>query len=101
MGITTRAVLARVEQNGDPIAGSRSPDAAGKGSLMRLALAVIYGISASEAKMREAARTQSATTHAARACLDACEAWSVIVDAAIGGVSPETATEAAAGLDLA
>ena len=100
IGMTTRAALARFEQSGDPIAGSRSPDAAGNGSLMRLAPVAIYGLSAGVTPMREAARIQSATTHAARACLDACEAWSVIVHAAIGGASPEDAMKAASTLDL-
>ena len=68
---------------------------------MRLAPLAIYGLSAGDMAMREAARIQSATTHAARACLDACEAWSVIVHAAIGGASPEDAMQAANTLDLA
>lgn len=101
IGMTTRAALAGFEQSGDPIAGSRSPDAAGNGTLMRLAPVAIYGLSAGVATMREAARMQCATTHAARACLDVCEAWSVIVHAAIGGASPEDAMKAASVLDLA
>lgn len=36
IGITTRSALGRFEQNGEPFAGSESPDAAGNGSLMRL-----------------------------------------------------------------
>ena len=100
IGMTTRAALARFEQSGDPIAGSRAPDAAGNGSLMRLAPVPIYGLSAGVTAMREAARIQSATTHAARACLDACEAWSMIVHAAIGGASEENAMKAASSLDL-
>lgn len=100
IGMTTRAALARFEQSGDPIAGSRSPDAAGNGSLMRLAPVAIYGLSAGVTPMRGAARIQSATTHAARTCLDACEAWSVIVHAAIGGASLGNALKAASTLDL-
>ena len=100
IGITTRSALARFEQTGDPLAGSRSPDAAGNGSLMRLAPVAIYGLSAGVAVMRNAARIQSATTHATRACLDACEAWSVIVYEAISGASSEHAMRAATDLDL-
>ena len=83
IGVTTRNALATFEQNGDPFSGSRSPDAAGNGSLMRLSPIAIWGVSSGEEAMREAARAQSATTHAARACLDACEAFSMIVHRAI------------------
>lgn len=85
IGMTTRAALAEFERSGDPIAGSRDPDTAGNGSLMRLSPVAIWGVAAGEEAMREVARAQSATTHAARACLDACEAYSMIVRGAILG----------------
>jgi len=73
IGLTTRTALAKFEEDGDPFAGSADPQSAGNGSLMRLAPIAIWGIQAGEEAMREAARTQSATTHAAPQCLDACE----------------------------
>ncbi|MCV0382622.1 MAG: ADP-ribosylglycohydrolase family protein [Erythrobacter sp.] len=100
IGMTTRAALARFEHSGDPIAVSRAPDAAGNGSFMRLAQVAAYGLSAGVTAMREAARIQSSTTHAARACLDACETRSVIIHAAIGGSSSEDAMKVASNLDL-
>lgn len=100
IGLTTRAALAQFERNGDPIAGSRDPDAAGNGSLMRLSPVAIWGVVAGEEAMREVARIQSAATHAARACLDACEAYAVIVRGAIMGDTFEQALARCDGLDL-
>ena len=50
--------------------------------------------------MREAARAQSATTHAARACLDACEAFSMIVHRALLDGDFELAFASCGRLDL-
>ena len=100
IGITTRNALATFERNGDPFAGSRSPDAAGNGSLMRLSPIAIWGVAVGEIKMREVARGQSATTHAARACLEACEAYSVIVRKAITDGNFELGLESCDRLDL-
>ncbi len=90
IGVTTREALARFERTGDPIAGSTDPQAAGNGSLMRLAPVAIRG----GAGMRAAAREQSATTHAAPACLDACEGYALILRAAIDGANREAAFRA-------
>lgn len=98
IGIATRAALSRFERTGDPFAGSTDPMAAGNGSLMRLSPVAIWGVSAGEAAMREAARAQSRTTHAAPACLDACEAYALILHAAIGGAGFEEAVAAGAGV---
>ncbi|OBX17632.1 hypothetical protein A9995_15350 [Erythrobacter sp. QSSC1-22B] len=85
IGLTTRAALAHFETTGEPIAGSRDEMTAGNGSLMRVAPIAIWGVQAGADAMRDVARTQSATTHAARACLDACEAYSVMMRSAILG----------------
>lgn len=85
IGVTTREALARFERTGDPVAGSTDPRAAGNGSLMRLAPVAIRG----GAGMRAAARAQSATTHAAPTCLDACEGYALILRAAIDGAGTE------------
>ena len=98
IGVTTRTALARFEATGDPMAGDDDPQAAGNGSLMRLAPVAIWGVAAGEAAMRAAAREQSATTHAARACLDACEGYALILRAALAGVGFEEAVRVAEGI---
>lgn len=94
IGVTTRTALARFEATGDPVAGSTDPRSAGNGSLMRLAPVAIWGVAAGEAAMRAAAREQSATTHAALACLDACEGYALILRAALAGAGFEEAVRA-------
>ncbi|QIQ86081.1 ADP-ribosylglycohydrolase family protein [Erythrobacter sp.] len=98
IGITTRDALARYERSGDPLAGSSHPRSAGNGSLMRLSPVAIRGAMSDAATMREAARRQSATTHAADACLDACEGWAVLLRETIHGAGFDEALEAARAL---
>jgi ADP-ribosyl-[dinitrogen reductase] hydrolase len=98
IGTATRQALARFEADGNPIAGSTDPFSAGNGSLMRLAPVAIWGVKHGEQAMRDAARLQSATTHGAQACLDACEGYALILRAAILGADFETAIKAAEGI---
>jgi ADP-ribosyl-[dinitrogen reductase] hydrolase len=91
IGITTSSALARFEGDGNPYAGSRDPGAAGNGSLMRLAPVAIWGVGHTSDDMRDVARRQSETTHAAPACLDACEAAALLLRALIDGGSFEAA----------
>lgn len=72
IGCTTREALVRFEQTGDPVVGSSDPNAAGNGSLMRLAPAMLHGLGAGECDVIAIAERQSRTTHAAAACVDAC-----------------------------
>ena len=95
IGITTRVALARFERTGQAFAGDTDPMTAGNGSLMRLSPVAIWGLRAGVEATRKAARDQSRTTHAAGACLDACEAWALIVRAAIGGADLDAAVRAA------
>lgn len=97
IGITTRQALSRFEQSGDPISGSDDPYSAGNGSLMRLAPVAVWGIGADPAVMTRVARRQSMTTHAADACLEACEAYSLMLRAAILGADFDSALENARG----
>lgn len=85
IGVTTRHALQSFLHTGEPIAGSREPNSAGNGSLMRLAPAVLHTLAKGGAALRDGARRQSATTHAAAACLDACEqfAW-LLYNAVLG-----------------
>ncbi|WP_241127662.1 ADP-ribosylglycohydrolase family protein [Novosphingobium terrae] len=98
IGMATRSALARFEADGNPIAGSTDTFSAGNGSLMRLAPVAIWGVKHGEKAMRDAARLQSATTHGATACLDACEGYALILRAAILGADFETALKAAEGV---
>lgn len=98
IGVTTRTALARFEADGDPIAGDTDPQMAGNGSLMRLAPVAIWGARREDAVMREAARVQSATTHGAPACFAACEAYALMMKAAIGGAGFEGAVAVGAGV---
>lgn len=54
---------------------------------MRLAPVVLHGLS--RGSSRDAARRQSATTHGAPACLDACEQFAVLLEEAILGKDRE------------
>lgn len=95
IGITTRAALHRFERDGEPLAGSSDEFAAGNGSLMRLAPVAIWGWGVGVEATRDAARLQSAITHAAPACLDSCEAYAVVLRSALTGCNFEAALEAA------
>lgn len=96
IGTTTSAALAKYERTGEPLAGSTDSDTAGNGSLMRLAPVAIWGAVAGVSAMRDAARRQSATTHGAPACLDACEGFALILHAVISGSAFANALSAAA-----
>lgn len=85
IGTTTQQALATFERTGDPIAGGRDPQAAGNGSLMRLAPAAIR-YHADRRKAVDAARRQSATTHAAPAAVDACALFAELLVDAIAGI---------------
>lgn len=97
IGIATRQALARFEETGDPIAGSTDPYSAGNGSLMRLAPVAIWGIQQDPVVVTRVARRQSMTTLAADACLEACEAYALVLRAAILGASFEDALAVPSG----
>lgn len=97
IGITTSQALSRFEATGDAMSGSADPYSAGNGSLMRLAPVAIWGLREEPSLVACVARQQSATTHAAQACLDACAAYSLILRAAIDGADFETALTHANG----
>jgi ADP-ribosylglycohydrolase len=88
IGLATRAALALFERTGNPQAGSISPDSAGNGSLMRLSPVAVRW-HRSPTKAREAARRQSATTHAAPEVLDACDYFAGLLVSAIGGTGAD------------
>lgn len=66
IGITTSQTIARFVADGNPLAASFSPEAAGNGSIVRLAPVPIL-FHTNEAAARENAVLQSRTTHGAPA----------------------------------
>lgn len=84
IGITTRTALSKFEGSGEPIAGDTDPYSAGNGSLMRLSpVAIRHHADADRAD--DVARRQSATTHAAPECLEACAYFARLLVRAING----------------
>jgi ADP-ribosyl-[dinitrogen reductase] hydrolase len=84
IGHTTRLALARYEQSGDPYAGSSAVDAAGNGSLMRLApVPLRYASDVALAMQR--AGDSSRTTHGAAEAIDACRYFAYLIVAALAG----------------
>ena len=88
IGITTAEAVQQFERTGDPRAGSADTFAAGNGSLMRLAPVVIFA-AADPGLATTLAREQSATTHAAAECLDACAFLATLMVEALAGATPE------------
>ncbi|MGI9169932.1 MAG: ADP-ribosylglycohydrolase family protein [Caulobacteraceae bacterium] len=84
VGNATGESLLRFEKTGDPIAGDADPQKAGNGSLMRLSPVAIFH-RGEPGNAVEAARRQSATTHAAPECLAACAYYAGLLVRAIGG----------------
>jgi ADP-ribosylglycohydrolase len=101
IGNATRGALQRYRDTGDPFAGDPSPNAAGNGSLMRLAPVALAA--ASEAQAIEWAALQSRTTHATRECLDACRLYARLIWRALHGAPKSELLNPAAGdgLELA
>ena len=71
IGMATSSALERFRRTGNPVAGSRSPDSAGNGSIMRLAPVPIHYLDTPELAIEKSA-AQSTTTHQAPECLGAC-----------------------------
>lgn len=90
IGITTTQAITRYAANGNPIAGTDSPDAAGNGSIMRLAPVAIYF---GGEEVAAAAVLQSRVTHGAQECLDACRLMAPIIARLINGASWTQATD--------
>ncbi|SOR31361.1 ADP-ribosyl glycohydrolase family protein [Methylorubrum extorquens] len=84
IGNVTATALIHFERTGDIHAGPTDRMTAGNGSLMRLSpVAVRYWNDPD--RLKDAARRQSYTTHGAQEAVDACEAFSAILAAAIQG----------------
>ena len=89
IGMTVRAALDRFLANGDPLAGSTDPQAAGNGSLMRLAPVPLFFARAGGREAVARAGESSRTTHGAAAAVDACRYLAALIVGALAGASKE------------
>ena len=88
IGRTTAGALHRFATTGDPWAGSMSENAAGNGSLMRLAPAALFALH-DEAGAARLARDQSRTTHGAPQAVESCEAFAIMLREAVLGAGKD------------
>jgi ADP-ribosyl-[dinitrogen reductase] hydrolase len=84
IGATVATALRRFEDDGNPLAGSRDPQAGGNGSLMRLA-PVPLAWASQPAEAIRLAGVMSATTHAAAEPVDACRYYAGLIVGALQG----------------
>ena len=84
IGIATSSALERFRRTGNPAAGSRNPDSAGNGSIMRLAPVPIHYLETPEQAIAMSA-AQSTTTHQAPECLAACRLLAEVLVRALQG----------------
>ena len=96
IGFTTSDALTRFQATDDPYSGSADPNAAGNGSIMRLAPVALF-FSPDEDAVREHAALSSRTTHGAAECIDACEILATLINRALAGASREQLLEPVAG----
>jgi ADP-ribosyl-[dinitrogen reductase] hydrolase len=89
IGNTVAGALASYRRTGNPFSGSESPNAAGNGSLMRLAPIPLFF--ASDPKLTvDYAGESSRTTHGTKAAVDACRYFAgLLVGALRGKPKPE------------
>lgn len=85
IGNATHSALARFKRNREPFCGDPSPNAAGNGSLMRLAPAPLAFARDPERAIVLAGES-SRTTHAAAECVEACRYFAGLLLAALSGV---------------
>lgn len=86
IGNATHAALYRFKRNSEPFCGDPSPNAAGNGSLMRLAPAPLAFARDPEQAIALAGES-SRTTHAASECVEACRYFAGLLLAAVSGMS--------------
>ena len=93
IGMTVGDALDRFIRTGESFAGSTDPDAAGNGSLMRLApIVMLYASSLSDAV--EYAAASSRTTHGCTEAVDACRMFACMLVHALRGASKEAILQA-------
>jgi ADP-ribosyl-[dinitrogen reductase] hydrolase len=84
IGNTTSQALNRFIETGEPLAGSKSSQAAGNGALMRLSPVAIRFWN-DRPKLIEVARLQTATTHGAEECIEASARFAELLAEVISG----------------
>lgn len=97
IGLTVSSALDRFEASGEPLAGSRDPETAGNGSIMRLAPVVLYFFP-DKAEVQRYARQSSLPTHAAAECLDCCYLLAEVTRRCLAGL-PKSEVLAAVPLE--
>lgn len=88
IGITTKGAIHQFLLTGEALSGPSNPEAAGNGSLMRLA-PIALRCGHDEQLVQEMAALSSRTTHGAAECLDACRVFAVALSRALRGVPKE------------
>lgn len=88
IGNTVRQALDRFLATGEPFAGSTAADAAGNGSLMRLAPVALFFHPSFEKTVHFAGES-SRTTHQAREAIDACRYLGALLHGALAGVDKQ------------
>ncbi len=89
IGGTVAAALRRYKQTGEPYSGSTSANAAGNGSIMRLAPVPMFFWPDRAAAIQYAGMS-SRTTHACTECIDACRLLASVLVHALDGSPKET-----------
>lgn len=88
IGNTVRDALDRCHRTGNPFSGNTSPEAAGNGSLMRLAPIPMYYFPDLEKTVHFAGES-SRTTHGAQECVHACQLFAEMLFRALSGLGRE------------
>lgn len=88
IGTTTSAALRRFQTTGDPFSGSTDAQAAGNGSIMRLAPVPIFFHSDWAAVIHYSGES-SRTTHASAECVDACRLFGSMIHRALESKSKD------------
>lgn len=88
IGNTVRSALQRYHRTGDPFSGNTSPNAAGNGSLMRIAPVPMFYFPDLE-KVIYFAGESSRTTHGAQECIEACQLFAEMLFRAFSGLSKD------------
>ena len=92
IGNTVAGALRSFERSGEALAGSRDPNSAGNGSLMRVAPVALLMHDADLPQAMELAAESSATTHGEQRCIDACRYMTYLIHALLNAdARPEKA----------
>jgi ADP-ribosyl-[dinitrogen reductase] hydrolase len=88
IGNTTRDALVRFENSDEPFSGPTHPNAAGNGSIMRLAPVPLFYARNPE-RVVERSADSSHATHGAPNCVDACRYFGALIVGAVNGTGKE------------